>query len=731
MHSRSSQAAVPSPELTKIGARVSTKQDGRVLSATVIYFGPIKDKPGQWAGLDLDEACGKNDGSVGEERYFHCPPGHGLFVHPSALLALDEVIAPIGSATQLFWWFADRSGFIEGMRRSCDPCLYREMEPRFNVGGVDKANGTTRDAGLKVNLVEAIRFCKRPHEFTLWYRRAAGSVEDAAAICSACADNRRIVGLRASQWCCKAIEQALPTWSHLRELHLQYNEGSEDSKAAFDDKDLQSLIRALRQVPDLQVFTPPNLVAAEVSDETIQALVELRLHFPRIAMNEEWLPSLIDCRVASKAIKNKVAEQAVVWRQLELLRSYTSGNLARTTQIYRGLKNQIAQPEQDRLLFLLSLLHAKYCIIGGYEFLETLPEDFDLYKGAGASGQYIPDPVLAMSSEMQVRYILAVAHYKAQILTDLCGHVESAFASLAACKQGDQIQERLNAFVEKEGLSDVVCYRMVVETEEGSAGIPNRFRQHGFYNGMPAFCGETDGKKVYLFRDRKKFWSISRTALGSSFFSATLQDEGEDKPRLFPLIETSEAQQWRPDAAFKFRRADCEPYSLKDALQFFLQQRADDPSLGQLATSPDRLYELKMGPMKGFARAQQKQAKWLLDVNRCTFVADSPLVLATIFHLIQRKTLAMGGEISRLDNYFFKDGHLNVELKQPPCIHLNLRIPKDTGWTYEVMLTLSDFAKAKDVLHKYYEITRSQSPLDLMVPIFKACPADPTIMLTE
>lgn len=91
---RASQGVVVEPELTKIGARVSTKQDGRLLNATMMYFGTIKNKPGEWAGLDLDDECGKNNGSVGEDRYFYCPLKHGLFVHPSALLELDEVIAP-------------------------------------------------------------------------------------------------------------------------------------------------------------------------------------------------------------------------------------------------------------------------------------------------------------------------------------------------------------------------------------------------------------------------------------------------------------------------------------------------------------------------------------------------------------------------------------------------------------------------------------------------------------
>ncbi|XP_044146498.1 CAP-Gly domain-containing linker protein 4 isoform X2 [Bufo gargarizans] len=46
------------------------------------YIGPTDFAPGVWLGLELRSAKGKNDGSVGDKRYFHCKPNHGILVRP-------------------------------------------------------------------------------------------------------------------------------------------------------------------------------------------------------------------------------------------------------------------------------------------------------------------------------------------------------------------------------------------------------------------------------------------------------------------------------------------------------------------------------------------------------------------------------------------------------------------------------------------------------------------------
>ncbi|XP_071996071.1 CAP-Gly domain-containing linker protein 4 isoform X2 [Engystomops pustulosus] len=50
--------------------------------AVIRYIGPTDFAPGVWLGLELRAAKGKNDGSVGDKRYFHCKQNHGILVRP-------------------------------------------------------------------------------------------------------------------------------------------------------------------------------------------------------------------------------------------------------------------------------------------------------------------------------------------------------------------------------------------------------------------------------------------------------------------------------------------------------------------------------------------------------------------------------------------------------------------------------------------------------------------------
>lgn len=74
-------------ELYRVGQTVELN-DGR--QAVVRYIGEPAFAQGQWVGVEFMDAVGKNDGSVRGERYFDCPPGHGMFLKSTGISRILE-----------------------------------------------------------------------------------------------------------------------------------------------------------------------------------------------------------------------------------------------------------------------------------------------------------------------------------------------------------------------------------------------------------------------------------------------------------------------------------------------------------------------------------------------------------------------------------------------------------------------------------------------------------------
>ncbi|XP_035861591.1 dynactin subunit 1-like isoform X11 [Sander lucioperca] len=84
----SSTGTVESSKPPKIGSTVEVIGKGQ--RGTVAYIGATLFASGKWVGVILDEAKGKNDGTVQGKRYFACEENHGIFVRQSQLHVVED-----------------------------------------------------------------------------------------------------------------------------------------------------------------------------------------------------------------------------------------------------------------------------------------------------------------------------------------------------------------------------------------------------------------------------------------------------------------------------------------------------------------------------------------------------------------------------------------------------------------------------------------------------------------
>lgn len=74
-----SVVSVPSIGDLRLGDRVIVTSSQGSKAGVLRYLGTAEFAVGQWAGVELDDPLGKNDGSVAGTRYFECQPHYGLF----------------------------------------------------------------------------------------------------------------------------------------------------------------------------------------------------------------------------------------------------------------------------------------------------------------------------------------------------------------------------------------------------------------------------------------------------------------------------------------------------------------------------------------------------------------------------------------------------------------------------------------------------------------------------
>lgn len=75
----------------KIGQIIHVRD--KAVDGKIAYIGGTDFAPGVWVGIILDEAKGKNNGSVQGKSYFECSDKHGMFVRQSQLSQIADVKA--------------------------------------------------------------------------------------------------------------------------------------------------------------------------------------------------------------------------------------------------------------------------------------------------------------------------------------------------------------------------------------------------------------------------------------------------------------------------------------------------------------------------------------------------------------------------------------------------------------------------------------------------------------
>ncbi|XP_022247769.1 CAP-Gly domain-containing linker protein 1-like isoform X2 [Limulus polyphemus] len=95
-----SSNTTPDDDQVKVGDRVVVNATSGIKIGTLRYLGTTEFAMGQWAGIELDEPQGKNDGSVAGKRYFECVMKYGLFapIHKLTKAVGDTSIAHFTSS---------------------------------------------------------------------------------------------------------------------------------------------------------------------------------------------------------------------------------------------------------------------------------------------------------------------------------------------------------------------------------------------------------------------------------------------------------------------------------------------------------------------------------------------------------------------------------------------------------------------------------------------------------
>ena len=160
----------------KVGDRVLVNASSGLKKGILRYLGSTDFSAGKWAGIELTEATGKNDGAVGGKRYFTCPVNYGLFaplskvtkdVAGSRLLATRKPSIPV---TNLSYHFKNGGkGSQESLASNTSTASRRSNRIKLGITALDsKPKSISRtDSNLTSPLTSALQKTLQEKEFQI------------------------------------------------------------------------------------------------------------------------------------------------------------------------------------------------------------------------------------------------------------------------------------------------------------------------------------------------------------------------------------------------------------------------------------------------------------------------------------------------------------------------------------------------------------------------------------
>ncbi|CAH0482355.1 unnamed protein product [Peronospora belbahrii] len=109
----------------------------------VRFLGEISGMKGVWVGIELDEAYGKNDGSVKGRYYFRCIPKHGVFARPHQVFPTMTGSKLHGHQLQQQQKTQDGDNLVQGSTASA-----------VELGDEAEADGAAEPNGIAENVAE-------------------------------------------------------------------------------------------------------------------------------------------------------------------------------------------------------------------------------------------------------------------------------------------------------------------------------------------------------------------------------------------------------------------------------------------------------------------------------------------------------------------------------------------------------------------------------------------------